>query len=149
MATRITAIDFFGADGREDVEARLGALLAPNAAPVRSGKPLVSGTGHVWVARREVRVDRIGSAWLIRRFVDPKASFKFIPAKGYRRRSGELRFDMFEAEFTHEGDRCTFEGSCNEAASTNLRWQLSLRLYMTSTSRMANSPARKRVASQR
>jgi hypothetical protein len=108
-AARITAIDFFGANGREDVEARLALLSAPNAGPVRSGKPLVSGTGHVWVTRREVHVDRIGSAWLIRRFIDPKASFKFVPAKGYRPRPGELRFDMFEAEFTHEGDRCTFE----------------------------------------
>jgi hypothetical protein len=108
-ATRIAAIDFFGANGREDVEARLTALSAPNAAPVRAGKPLVSGSGHIWVTRREVHVDRIGSAWLIRRFIDPAASFKFVPAKGYRPRPGELRFDMFEAEFTHEGDRCTFE----------------------------------------
>jgi hypothetical protein len=108
-ATRITAIDFFGANGREDVEARLAALSAPNAAPVQAGKPLVSGSGHVWVTRREVHVDRISSAWLIRRFIDPEASFKFVPAKGYRPRPSELRFDMFEAEFTHEGDRCTFE----------------------------------------
>jgi hypothetical protein len=108
-ATRIAAIDFFGANGREDVEARLTALSAPNAAPVRAGKPLVAGSGHIWVTRREVHVDRIGSAWLIRRFIDPEASFKFVPAKGYRPRPGELRFDMFEAEFTHEGDRCTFE----------------------------------------
>src|SRR5262249_25116772 len=34
---------------------------------------------------------------------------KFVPAKGYRPASGEVRFDMFEAEFTHEGDACTFE----------------------------------------
>jgi hypothetical protein len=46
---------------------------------------------------------------LIRRFIDPEASFKFVPAKGYRPRPGELRFDMFEAEFTHVGDRCTYE----------------------------------------
>src|SRR5262249_29989003 len=47
--------------------------------------------------------------WLIRRFIDPGARFKFVPAKGYRSARGELRFDMFDAEFTHEGDRCTFE----------------------------------------
>jgi hypothetical protein len=51
----------------------------------------------------------MASAWLIRRFIDPEARFKFVPAKGYKPESGELRFDMFEAEFTHEGDRCTFE----------------------------------------
>jgi hypothetical protein len=108
-AERIAAIDFFGANGREDVEARLAALSVSDAAPVRAATPLVSGSGHVWVTRRVVHVDRIGSAWLIRRFIDPQASFKFVPAKGYRPRPGELRFDMFEAEFTHEGDHCTFE----------------------------------------
>jgi hypothetical protein len=108
-ATRITAIDFFGANGREDVEARLAALAGPAAAPAPASAPLVSGSGHVWVTRRGVHVDRIGSAWLIRHFIDPDATFKFVPAKGYKPRRGELRFDMFEAEFTHEGDRCTFE----------------------------------------
>ncbi len=108
-AARIVAIDFFGANGREDVEARLAALAMPGAAPARANKSLVSGSGHVWVTRRQVHVDRIGSAWLIRRFIDPAAKFKFVPAKGYKPRPGELRFDMFEAEYTHEGDRCTFE----------------------------------------
>jgi len=108
-AARIAAIDFFGANGREDVEARLAALAAPEIAPVRTTTPLVSGSGHVWVTRRQVHVDRIGSAWLIRRFIDRDATFKFVAAKGYKPRPGELRFDMFEAEYTHEGDRCTFE----------------------------------------
>ena len=108
-AVRIVAIDFFGANGREDVDARLAALSASDAAPVRAPRPMVPGSGNVWVTRRNVHVDRIGSAWLIRRFIDPEASFKFVPAKGYRPRPGELRFDMFEAEFTHVGDRCTYE----------------------------------------
>ena len=51
----------------------------------------------------------MGSAWLIRHFIDPGARFKFVPAKGYQPEPAELRFDMYEAEFTHEGDRCTFE----------------------------------------
>jgi hypothetical protein len=46
---------------------------------------------------------------LIKRFIDPKARFKFTGSKTYRARRGEVRFDMFEAEYTHEGDRCTFE----------------------------------------
>jgi hypothetical protein len=54
-------------------------------------------------------VDRIASAWLIRRFIDPEAAFKFVPPKGYLPVKGERRFDMFEAEYTHEGDLCTFE----------------------------------------
>jgi hypothetical protein len=51
----------------------------------------------------------MASAWLIRKFIDPDATFRFVPAKGYRPGEDELRFDMFEAEFTHEGDLCTFE----------------------------------------
>jgi hypothetical protein len=61
-----------------------------------------------WTVLR-VFVDRIASAWLIRRFIDPAARFKFVPGKGYVPGAGEVRFDMFEAEFTHAGDRCTFE----------------------------------------
>jgi hypothetical protein len=51
----------------------------------------------------------MASAWLIRRFIDPQASFKFVAARGYRPKAGELRFDMYEAEYTHEGERCTFQ----------------------------------------
>ena len=65
--------------------------------------------GRTWVTREGVHVDRIASAWLIRRFIDPEARFKFVPARGYEPRRGELRFDMFDAEYTHEGDRCTFQ----------------------------------------
>ena len=65
--------------------------------------------GKTWVTRQGVHIDRIASGWLIRRFVDPEARFKFVSGKGYRSQPNELRFDMFEAEFTHEGDKCTFE----------------------------------------
>jgi regulation of enolase protein 1 (concanavalin A-like superfamily) len=51
------------------------------------------------VTRRGVHIDRIASAWLIRRFIDKKAWFKFVVAKGYRPEPEELRFDMFDAEF--------------------------------------------------
>lgn len=65
--------------------------------------------GRTWVTRVGVKVDRIASAWLIRRFIDRAARFRFVPAKGYVPAEGELRFDMFEAEYTHEGELCTFE----------------------------------------
>jgi hypothetical protein len=61
------------------------------------------------VTRANVYVDRIASAWLILRFIDSGARFKLVPAKNYSPLSGELRFDMFQAELTHEGDLCTFE----------------------------------------
>ena len=65
--------------------------------------------GAVWVTRQNVFIDRIASAWLIRRFIDPAATFKFVSAASYRAEPSEMRFDMYEGEFTHVGDRCTFE----------------------------------------
>ena len=61
--------------------------------------------GHA--ARRACRPDcmRLADPPLHR----PGRRFKFVAGKGYRADQGELRFDMFQAEFTHEGDRCTFE----------------------------------------
>jgi hypothetical protein len=56
-----------------------------------------------------VHVDRIACSWLIRRFIDPDAVVRFVPGKGYAPKPGEFRFDMFEGEITHEGDRCSFE----------------------------------------
>ena len=74
-----------------------------------TGKPDRVKPGRTWVTRHGVHVDRISSAWLIRRFIDPKARFKFVPSRGYRPRPSELRFDMFEAEYTHVGEDCTFQ----------------------------------------
>jgi hypothetical protein len=114
----IVAIDFFGAIGREAAESSLRSLEArlseddavKNKATVDSGAGAVGALrNRTWVTRQGVYVDRIASAWLIRRFIDPDARFKFVSGKGYRPAEGELRFDMYEAEFTHEGDKCTFE----------------------------------------
>lgn len=65
--------------------------------------------GATWVTRKGVFVDRIASAWLIRRFIDPDATFRFAGGERTRKAPGELRFDMFDGEFTHVGDKCTFE----------------------------------------
>jgi hypothetical protein len=114
----IVAIDFFGAIGRERTERSLNDLEGRlnKDEPVNerlkvdpAAKSLEALRNKTWVTREGVYVDRIASAWLIRRFIDPEAQFKFVPGKGYRPNEGELRFDMYEAEFTHEGDKCTFE----------------------------------------
>ncbi|MBP2291866.1 chromate resistance protein ChrB domain-containing protein [Azospirillum rugosum] len=114
----IVAIDFFGAGGREPVEGLLAGIEARLAEAERGlgeeettldAKAVGDLKGRTWVTHRGVQVDRIASAWLIRRFIDPEARFKFVPDKGYVPEPGELGFDMFEAEFTHEGDHCTFE----------------------------------------
>ena len=112
----IGAIDFFGAPGREAVEGLLRDLedrLSDSKLRARTTAASSRRTADVqertWVTRTGVHIDRIASAWLIRRFIDPAARFKFVPARGYRPDPDELRFDMFDAEFTHDGDLCTFE----------------------------------------
>jgi hypothetical protein len=110
----VVAIDFFGAKGRATVERGLDAIEAglrpPPIATERGGRGLRSDVrGRTWVTRADVHVDRIASAWLIRRFIDAGARFKFVRGREYSPLAGELRFDMFEAEFTHEGELCTFE----------------------------------------
>jgi hypothetical protein len=111
----IGKLDFFAAPGREAVEGLLSDLegrLAP-ASGARPGARAVRRAEEVrkrvWVTRTGIHVDRIASAWLIRRFIDPEARFKFVPSKGYSPQKNELRFDMFDADFTHDGELCTFE----------------------------------------
>lgn len=108
----IVAIDFFSASGREVVAGLLGELsarLTGGTEPTKSGFDVRDYRRRTWVTRQNIHVDRIACAWLIRRFIDPEARFRFVPGKIYEPRNGELRFDMFDAEFTHEGDKCSFE----------------------------------------
>ena len=113
--TEVVAIDFFNAPGREGAERLLFTLDArlqegsPAGKAAKAKQQLQDFRNRTWVTRKGIHVDRMASAWLIRRFIDPNARFKFVPAKGYQPEPGEMRFDMYEAEFTHEGDRCTFE----------------------------------------
>jgi hypothetical protein len=111
----IAALDFFGAPGREAATAALAVLerrlsrpRGTRAAPEEKHS-LGSYRERTWVTRKNVHVDRIASAWLIQRFIDPKATFKFVSGQGYQAKESEVTFDMFEGTFTHIGDRCTFE----------------------------------------
>jgi hypothetical protein len=110
----VASIDFLDARGRQAVDRMLGEVEARLTAVKRdrrssSTSSQVPSQGRAWVTRKGIFVDRMASAWLIRRFIDPEARFKFVPSKGYLPRPGETRFDMFDAEYTHRGDRCTFE----------------------------------------
>ncbi|TGQ46037.1 ChrB protein [Mesorhizobium sp. M00.F.Ca.ET.216.01.1.1] len=111
----IVAIDFFGANGRLAVEgliAELEAQLLEDQSMAREPKKAAEPgelKSRIWVTRRDVHVDRIACSWLIRRFIDADAAIRFVAGKGYVPKQGELRFDMFEGEITHEGDRCSFE----------------------------------------
>ena len=111
--SEIAAIDFFAAPGREAAEAAVAALAkrshkAPPKEPEQSARR-AEFQRRTWVTRKNVHVDRIASAWLVRRFIDDRPTFKFVEAKGYVPKRSEVTFDMFEATFTHVGDRCTFE----------------------------------------
>ena len=104
------AIDFFDAPNRSKAIAAVAALVpASRMAHAPSTTAGERPMNKVWVTRRGIKVDRIGSAWLIRKAIDPGARFKFVDPTGYVPEPGELRFDMFDGEYTHEGPRCTFE----------------------------------------
>lgn len=109
----VTAIDFFDALGRQSAEGLVASLekqVRPDTAVRKASELSLSDyRARVWVTRKGVHVDRMASVWLIKRFIDRRAKFKFVSARGYQPKSKEIRFDMFEADFTHEGDRCTFE----------------------------------------
>ena len=105
-------IDFFHAAGRDEVEVLMAAIDRQGdqaRGSASSGPPREALQARTWVTRAGPKVDRIASAWLIRRFIDPAATFAFVRPDGPPPPSDALRFDMFEGEFTHDGDRCTFE----------------------------------------
>jgi hypothetical protein len=104
-------IDFFGAPEKSAVADALSDLertIRQRDANARQGAS-ARLDGATWVTRQDVHVDRIASAWLIRRFIDRRPRFRFVDPKHHKHQADELRFDMFEAEYTHVGDACTFE----------------------------------------
>lgn len=112
----IVAIDFFPITEGNQAEIALAELetavrqggLASSAIAHAAPDP-AELRGKIWVTRANVYVDRLASAWFINRFIDPEAKFKFIQTAQYAPGPKEIRFDLSEAEFTHEGNRCTFE----------------------------------------
>jgi hypothetical protein len=115
----VAAIDFFGATSRLPAESLVAALENRIAGgkskrmteqqSQAASQGIEALKGRTWVTRKGVHVDRIACVWLIRRFIDPGAVIRFAPGDTYVPKAGELRFDMFEGEFTHEGDLCSFE----------------------------------------
>lgn len=114
-AADIAGIDFFGASGRQKLEALLTEMSNKFLPPLGAAKEKATSQiknnleNRLWVTRSGVGIDRLASAWLIKGFIDPRARFKFVSDRDYIPLANELRFDMFAAEFTHRGDSCTFE----------------------------------------
>ncbi len=105
----VRRIDFFDCPRAQDAQ-----MLLKRADNLRSDKSKVSPNlsakrfaGKTWLTRPRPEIDRVGSAWLIRKSIDPNAKFVFSthPAK----HPDAIPYDMFEVEFSHHGDDCTFE----------------------------------------
>jgi hypothetical protein len=107
----IQEIDYFKSPTAHDAEVALQQMekvLAP--AGSRLALPQLDAKefkGKTWVTRPRPGIDRAGSAWLIRRFIDPKARFVF--GTDPSRHPKSLPFDMSSGEFSHHGNDCTFE----------------------------------------
>ena len=111
----IDRVDFFGSAGRDRVVTLIEQLV--NRKARTAGQSTVADSAHsprkvpraaLWVTRPRPGVDRMASAWLIRRFIDPKARFGFVPDPAVAP-AGAIPFDMFGVEFSHQGEHCTFE----------------------------------------
>jgi hypothetical protein len=103
----IREIDFFDSPKAKDVELVLRKLeeSSPRSKPQPKLEPR-EFRGRVWLTRARPEIDRVGSAWLIRKSIDPKAKFVF----GSRPRNRRfISFDMLDGDFSHDGDDCTFE----------------------------------------
>jgi hypothetical protein len=111
----IQRVDFFGAPSRKKANNalhRLKSQLAafePPAEPVMPRKRYARKNfqGKIWTTRSHIHIDRLCSAWLIRRFIDPKARFVFAPETKLPKDA--IPFDVLGAEFSHHGENCTFE----------------------------------------
>jgi hypothetical protein len=118
-ATAIVARDFFPGEPRKqmenalaDAEAALNAHFAPDEPHAARRKTRIRNPkeyrGRTWATREHLWIDRVASAWLIRRFIDPQATFLWLkrPRDCPKRAIG---FDFDGAEFTHESSKVTFE----------------------------------------
>jgi hypothetical protein len=109
--TAIERVDFFKAPGALETATALAALehaingRRPAMPPTQPALSIRDFVGRRWVTRPRPGVDRMASAWLIRRFIDPSATFAFTnqPVET------DVPFDMYSGEFSHHGDACTFE----------------------------------------
>jgi hypothetical protein len=110
---RLGDIDFFEAPGRQQAlrarEAAERRVTGPSKAAARPAArlDLQALQGRRWATRPRPHVDRIASAWLIKRFLDPAAEFVFAPPDEVP--ADAIPFDMAGVEFGHQGDDCTFE----------------------------------------
>jgi hypothetical protein len=104
----IRETDFFSSPSSKEAEALLRkAEIAPQS---KDSLPMVNRRSYrrkTWLTRPRPEIDRVGSAWLIQKFIDSRA--KFIFANKVSAKPGAVSFDMLDADFSHHRDDCTFE----------------------------------------
>ncbi|HCY18719.1 MAG TPA: hypothetical protein DHU69_02940 [Deltaproteobacteria bacterium] len=118
-ADDISKIDFFHAPQKEILLQKIASLQKMLLKWTKTSEKEIKVTGKVyqikdfsgrkWATRKDIFIDRIASAWLIRRFIDPKARFVFVSKGTEKAPRGTVPFDMYGSEFTHHGEDCTFE----------------------------------------
>lgn len=109
----IRELDFFNCPAAHDAEMllkRTENLFKPKS-QTQARLKADDFTGKTWLTRPRPEIDRAGSAWLIKKFIDPKARFVFGEKPSAF--PGAIPYDMFEVEFTHQGEDCTFETLLN------------------------------------
>jgi hypothetical protein len=107
----IRDIDYFQSSRGEDLQRHLQKAEALES-PKKKAETIIrlraeDYRGKSWVTRPRPEIDRVGSAWLIRKFIDASAKFVFANTPAEFPKS--IPYDMFEVEFSHHGDHCTFE----------------------------------------
>lgn len=117
----ISAIDYFRAPNRRNAEKKIAECavglenlkLSPQEIqPAEKACPINiynknDFQNKSWITRKGIHIDRIASGWLIKKFIDPQARFSFIPEDNAVKNG--VGFDMYNTEFSHRGDNCTFE----------------------------------------
>ena len=105
----IREIDFFDAPKAHVAESQIDRLesVTRSKTPAAARLQAAKFQGKIWVTRPRPEIDRVACAWLIRRFIDPKATFKF--ATNADAIAGGVPFDYAHGEFSHHGEDCTFE----------------------------------------
>jgi hypothetical protein len=111
----VHAIDYFEAPGGPQTESVLATVdrameadsMTEQKAPEAPRLEASDYRNRRWVTRPRPGIDRMSSAWLIRRFIDPSARFVFADTvEGTR---SAVPFDMYGVEFGHQGSHCTYE----------------------------------------
>jgi rhodanese-related sulfurtransferase len=99
------------------LEGGLEAWISAGHPTVKARTELNSPGASRWVTRERPKIDRLACPWLVRRFIDPRASFFYVPAHQVRAESQALRaepFDIADVTFSHRGPRCSFDAFLQE-----------------------------------